>query len=204
MVDAVHRDALARQLLRVLAAACPDSRTRLRGSLATGQADAFSDIDITWRVPDDAFDDVVAGVADVLEKVWPVALVREDPEWQKSEQRRLVFVAFRDLPLFWRLDLDVRAESCPANAAPAPGEDWSPAASALANAVAAVKAVLRDQPGVAVGLLDRAFQRVEAEDKATGQWREDVTRLAEAAVRVDPGVRPLAGQVVDLAGDFLY
>ncbi|HVW40482.1 MAG TPA: hypothetical protein VHC18_03935 [Amycolatopsis sp.] len=203
-MEATHRDALARELLRALVAACPDSRTGLRGSLATGQADAYSDIDITWRVPDKEFASVVAGVADVLDKVWPVALVREDPDWQKSDQRRLVFAAFRDLPLFWRLDLDIRAECCPDDVAPAPGEDWSPAASALANGVATVKAVLRAQPAVAVGLLDRAFQRVEAEDTATGQWRDDITRLAEAAARFDPGVRVLAGQVVALAGEYLY
>ena len=203
-MEAEHRDALARQLLRALVAACPGSRADLRGSLARGNADAFSDIDITWRVPDGEFTDAVAGLADVLEKVWPVALVREDPDWQKSEQRRLVFVAFRDLPLFWRLDLDVRTESCPDDVAPAPGEDWSPAASALANGVATVKAVLRSQPGVAVGLLDRAFQRVEAEDTATGRWRDDITRLAEAAVSFDSAVRPLADQVVTLAGEYLY
>ena len=203
-MEAAHRDALARQLLRELVAACPGSHADLRGSLATGQADVFSDIDVTWRVPDEAFQDVVTDVASVLEQVWPVALVREDPEWQKSDQRRLVFVAFRELPLFWRLDLDIRAESGAENPTPAPGEDRSPAASALANGVAAVKAVLRAQPATAVGLLDRAFERVEAEDTATGQWRDDISRLAEAAVRFDPGVGSLAGQVVVLAGEYLY
>ena len=94
-----------------------------------------------------------------LDRVAPVASLRSDPLWQRSAKRRLFFVRFRDAPLFWRLDLDVFARSVgrdPAYDAANPlarGDDWSPTESALANAVAALKAHARDRPADVEGLL---------------------------------------------------
>ncbi|NKQ54758.1 hypothetical protein HFP15_17890 [Amycolatopsis sp. K13G38] len=195
-MDTAHRDALARELRRALTSACPGSRTDLSGSLARGTADVFSDVDLRWTVPDDEFADAVAGLTGVLEQVWPVATVRT----QESAQRWRVLASFRDLPLFWQLDLDVRAESCPDDAA----VDEPPAASALADGIATVRAVLRGQPATAVSLLDRALINVKSEATATGQWREDIARLAAAAAELDPEAREPADELVTLATEYLH
>lgn len=81
--------------------------------------------------------------------------------------------------------------------------EWSLAASALANAVAVVKAVLRGQPDVAAGLLERGLRRVGASGSASGRWRADVVRLADAAAQHEPAQRPLADQVKRLAAELL-
>jgi len=195
-MDTAHRDALTRELRRALTSACPGSRTELAGSLARGTADVYSDVDLRWIVPDDAFTDAVTGVAKVLAEVWPVATVRT----QESARRWRVLASLRDLPLFWQLDLDIRAESCPDDEA----LDEPPAAAALADGIATVRAVLRAQPATAVSLLDRAFVNVKAEATASGQWREDIARLAAAAVELDPEVHPLADEVVTLATEYLH
>ncbi|MEV8568495.1 hypothetical protein AB0436_23430 [Streptomyces sp. NPDC051322] len=208
-LDPADRDALAQRSLAALRARCPGSRAELRGSLARETADPYSDIDLAWIVPDADFDDCAAGAAACLGQVREVVSVRSDPELQRSSKRRLLFVNFRDLPLFWRVDLEISAESVADDPAYdrdnplARGDDWSAAASALANAVAAVKAVLRQRPDTAWGLLERGLRRVGAPDAVTGRWQEDVVRLTDAAVRQEPAQRPLADRVVRLATDLL-
>ncbi|NUP37764.1 MAG: hypothetical protein HOY76_12295, partial [Streptomyces sp.] len=80
---------------------------------------------------------------------------------------------------------------------------WSPAASALANAVAVVKAVRRSRPDTARGLLQRGLRRVGAEPVVTGVWRTDVARLVAAAVAAEPGQQRLAAAVDALAAEWL-
>ncbi len=218
-LDPARRYALARQLMNTLEAEFPGSVAELRGSLASGAADPYSDIDLAWTVPDADFDACLAGVEACLGRVRDVASLRSDPDLQRSRKRRLLFVAFRDLPLFWRLDLEISARSVAGDPAydrdnpAARGDDWSAAASALANAVAVVKAVLRQRPDVAAGLLERGLRRVgvagdAAADAAeagtaSGRWQAGVVRLADAAVRHEPAQRPLADRVRRLAAELL-
>lgn len=108
-LDPVRRAAFARELMRALAAHCPGSRAELRGSLARGTSDAYSDVDLAWTVPGDRFDACLASVREVLEAVRPLDSLRTDPESRDSRERRLVFAAFRGLPLFWRVDLEIAA-----------------------------------------------------------------------------------------------
>lgn len=205
--DPARRTALAQELLSALRSHCTGSRAEPRGSLARGTADAYSDIDLVWIVPDGRFDDCVTAVPDLLGTVRGVASLRVDPDLQNSRKRRLLFADFDGLPLFWRLDLEVVALSVAdrpgydqGNPA-ARGDDWSRPASALANAVAAVKAVLRGQPQTARGLLERGFARIGVVDAVSGDWFADITRLAEAAAAVEPARGPLAERVVRLAAD---
>ncbi|MFJ1544518.1 nucleotidyltransferase domain-containing protein [Streptomyces sp. NPDC088246] len=208
-LDPARRAAFAQDLLHVLAAHCPGSRAELKGSLARGTADAYSDIDIAWTVPDDRFEVCVAGARGVLEAVRPLDSLRTDPELQHSRKRRLLFAAFQGLPLFWRVDLEIRASSVAHLAdhdqddPAASGDDWSRPASALANAVAASKAVLRGQPQAAQRLLERGFRRIDAPDGVTGQWLADIGHLAHTAADREPGLRPLADRVVRLAENHL-
>lgn len=198
-----RRDAVVREIQKALTSWCPGSRVDLRGSLAAGTADEYSDIDLAWTVPDERFAEAVAQVGRVLDEVHDVESVRSDPDFQRSEKRRLLFVLFQDLPLFWRLDLEVWAASVAGNTAydvgepGARGDDWSPGASALANAVAVVKALRRGRSDDARGLLERGLVRVGA-DAATGDWAADIERLARAAVAGEPALASLAGRVRDL------
>ncbi|MFI5609858.1 hypothetical protein [Amycolatopsis sp. NPDC051903] len=199
------RAQLADAVVRALAAACPGSRARLRGSLAAGTADAFSDIDVEWVVPDGRVPACARDVRTVLERVRPVATVRTSPDFFRSGERRLLFVRFSGVPLFWRLDLALREVS--ADAEPGTGDpdvhalegDWSRPASALANALGAIKAVARGRVDDANGLLERGFARIGEPDAATGRWVDDVTRLARAAVDREPDLAALAEETIALA-----
>lgn len=210
-----RRDTVVREVRAALRAACPGAEAELRGSLAAGTADPYSDIDLLWVVPDAQFERCVAATRDVLGRVRPVAAVRVDPDHRLCDRRRLLFVHFAGLPLFWRLDLDVRARSVAHDDAygtgtpAAPGDDWSAAASALANAVAAIKAVRRGRPETARGLLERGLARVGAdaavpaavppEAEGPGHWRTHVLRLTAAAAAAEPARGPDADHVAALA-----
>ncbi|WP_406284910.1 hypothetical protein [Streptomyces sp. NBC_00209] len=88
MASETDRAALADEVCIALKRCCPGSRAELTGPLGSGTADAFSDVDIAWVVPDERF-----------------------PDFYRSDRRRLLFVRFAGVPLFWRFDLDVRAAS---------------------------------------------------------------------------------------------
>jgi hypothetical protein len=201
------RERLAADARAALETACPGSRTHLRGSLATGTADAYSDIDLEWVVPDAQFTRCVAGARTALDRVRQVADVRSDPDFHRSQRRRLLFVLFEGVSLFWRLDLSVRAESIAHEAdfdahnpaARATEGEWSRPASALANALGAVKAVARGREDEARGLLERGFARIGERYGARGPWSDDVALLAGAAADQEPALTATAEQVAALA-----
>ena len=144
-----RRAAVVESVTEALRRAVPGGDLQLRGSLATGEADEFSDIDLLWIVPADRFSAAIACVRDVLAAVSPLSSLRCDPELQRSSNRRLLFIQLTNLPLFWRVDVEVRTsldnqtEEEEFVEFPVSAADWSPAASAAANAVAAIKAVSR-------------------------------------------------------------
>jgi hypothetical protein len=194
---------MAQRLLTALQDSQPGSLAELRGSLAAGTADAYSDIDLLWEVPDDSFSSVVESIPEVLGSVQPIASLRFDPAFRHSSTHRLVFVQFENLPLFWRLDLEVFAQSAQRNPVaghqdPPPFDsDWSPTHSALMNAIAAVKALLRGREAEARGLLMRGYER--------GGWSapeknspELIMDLCEQVARLDPAQAGLAQQVLAL------
>jgi predicted nucleotidyltransferase len=198
------REAVVGEIRAALAAGCPGSRVELRGSLADGTADVYSDIDLAWTVPDERFGAAVASVPGVLGGLRPLESVRSDPDFQRSSKRRLLFVLFADLPLFWRLDLEIWAASAEGDTTDEPGAagtDWSLPASALANAVAAVKAVRRGRFEDARGLVDRGFARIGSDDRASGDWAADIERLAGQAA--SPEVGGLPQRVRDLVAELL-
>ncbi|MEV0850425.1 hypothetical protein AB0J21_31985 [Streptomyces sp. NPDC049954] len=260
--DEFGAPAKAASLVRsALERACPGSVTRLRGSLAAGRADAYSDMDIEWRVPADRFAVCVREPGTVLREAaralrevygdaWPrrrapttaharaastgpayastgpahACAVRTDPEYAHSPGARLLFVRFPGLPLFWRLDLMVLAEGGtaagegtePGEGRDAPEADWSLPASALENAIAAVKALARADPETAAGLLSRGLARLGERpgtrtgdgpgDGGEGQyggqagdWPAAVSVLVRAAVRAEPGLAELGAQTEHVA-----
>jgi hypothetical protein len=165
--DTSFRDSLAGRLRAGLEQAVPCSKAGLRGSLASGQADQYSDLDLAWETPDDEFDKSLENLPQILSQIQPVASLRFDPDLQNSAKHRLVFVRFKNVPLFWRLDLEIFARSIQLNRnfdldnpAAKNFENWSWHESALMNAVAALRAHLRGKDHEALQLLARAYQRV--------------------------------------------
>ena len=197
-----RRARIVAAIATALRAAIPGSDVALRGSLATGAADEFSDIDLRWEVPVDDVEMAVAAVPNALSGVAPVVSIRADPDLPDWAHNRLLFVRLAGLPLFWRVDLEVQASFAdPAEVTdPTPATaEWSSAASALANAVAVIKAVLRGQFDFARGLLERGFERIGATYHPQESWLSSVVRLTNAAADSDPYVADVAAEVEALA-----
>ncbi|MGW1678778.1 hypothetical protein [Saccharopolyspora sp. NPDC002376] len=183
--------AFAAAISQVLTSAVSDSRVSLIGSLGAGTADAYSDVDLAWVVPEGSVPTCVERLPSVLGTVAEFVSVRSSPEFQRSAVRRSVFVRFRRVPLFWRLDLAVWAashafdESADIDNPEARGADWSLPESAAMNAIGARKEVLRGRSSLADGLLSRGFQRIDAPDPG-GDWHTRITSLARAAASRAP------------------
>lgn len=202
-LDTEIRTALAQRILVSLEDAVQGSIAQLRGSLAEGRADPYSDIDVFWQVPDAFFQTSVDRLGETLSRVHPVGSLRSAPDFQKSDKRRLIFVQFKDVPLFWRIDLDIFAQSIHEDREydlhneAARGDDWSPTHSALMNAIAAVKALLRNREEEARQLLVRGFERVGLTiPEASSQ--ELVLELTESIAAMDSTQVGLARRILEL------
>jgi predicted nucleotidyltransferase len=195
-----ERARLVAGLLGELVMAVPGSTAILRGSLAEGRADRYSDIDLLWDVPDAAFSTSIAELPVTLERVRPVASLRFDPDFQHSAKRRLAFIRFAGVPLFWRVDLDVFARSVGrdpdydrANPS-ARGTSWSIAESSLTNAIAAIKAQRRGHESEAAALLARAEARLGVAPPQVDLQRR-IGLLVDAAAANDPALAALAADI---------
>lgn len=201
-----RREAAVDAIRATLSSECARSAVSLRGSLASGTADAYSDIDLCWVVPDDEFERRLASIDPVLTRVDQVLSLRVDPDFARSSRRRLVFARLAGLPLFWRVDLDVRGASVghddgydADNPAVRSEEGWSRPASALENAIAAIKALVRGQAGVCDGLLRRGYERIGAVLDSAAEPGTAIVGLAETCAEQEQGLRDLAMQVREAA-----
>ena len=202
-LDTNSRATLAQRILKTLENATQDSTAQLRGSLAEGYADAYSDIDVFWEVPDELFQTSITHVADILSTVLPLESVRSAPDFQNSDKRRLIFVQFEGVPLFWRTDIDIFALSVHrdfeydlCNEA-ARGNDWSLTHSALMNTIAAVKALLRNKEDTARQLLIRGFERVGL-TTPKGSLQELILELSSSIAEMDPAKAALSHRIAEL------
>ena len=155
------------EVVTALVRTIPGSCVLWQGSPGAGTSDAYSDIDLAWIVPDAEFERAVAETAAALGRIAPLVEARAKPQLARSRRRRLLFVRFADMPLLWHLDLDVRCASIADDGSfdsddpDARSEDgWSRPASALANAIAAVKALGRGRTDFALGTLSLGFERI--------------------------------------------
>jgi hypothetical protein len=198
-----RRRAVVSRLVQALSAACGGSEVLVRGSLGADRGDAYSDIDLDWIVQDARFAEALQVFPEALTEIGPILLHRSDRDLQRSMRRRLMYVNFEHLPLFWRVDVDARARSVAADdhfdeSNPAArGDDWSLPASVLANAIAAVKAAWRDRPDEARALLERGYGRLRA-GPPPPDWRAGVSGLARLAAVCEPGLAALATRVESL------
>lgn len=203
MVDARLRTRIVDRTLTHLEGAAPGSRAFLRGSLADGSADEYSDIDMLWEIPDPLFKSCVENLEEILLDIHPVESLRSHPDFQESDKRRLVFVRFEGIPLFWRLDLDIFAQSVGGDSEyglkdpKAWGSEWSLTESSLMNAVAAVKAHLRGKDDDAMQLLERAYERVGL-DLPNLELKELILELAHSVQLMDPKLTALAERIEGL------
>ena len=132
-----------------------------------------------------------------LARVRPVASLRFDPDFQQSANRRLVFIRFAGVPLFWRVDLDVLARSVGRDPdydrdnPSACGVVWSFGESSLANAIAAIKAEHRGRHTEAAALLARAEARVGLTSPSV-DLRSRIGLLVDAGAAKDPTTASLA------------
>lgn len=199
-LDLKVREKLVQDLLKGLQQSVPGSSACLRGSLAEGCADLYSDIDLLWVIPDDGFIQSMNRLPKILSMIGSVESLRFAPEFQHSDRRRLAFIQFSDVPLFWRVDLEVFAHSIQGNQEYdldnplARGEDWSLTHSALMNAVAAIKALLRNQEQEAASLIKRAFKRVGLE-VYLGETHNLILVLVEAIAVLDPSLNELSDRI---------
>ena len=203
-LDASARDELVREVTARLSAAAPGSVVALRGSLARGEADEYSDVDMLWEVPDALFLEGASAIGARLGAFRPVESLRSDPDLQNSTRHRLYFVRFAGLPLFYRLDLEMfaasvgRDESCDLDNPAARGDVWSLGESALSNAVLALKYRLRGKDEDADRSLARAYWRLGQEMPGL-PFDERLALLLAQAVAAEPAVAELAARVAALA-----
>jgi predicted nucleotidyltransferase len=189
-LDPSIRRSFADAVTRALEEAVADSAAGLRGSLARGTSDAYSDIDVFWELPDSQFHDAIDDLSVILVAVGPIESIRVDPLLQNSDKRQLIFVQFADLPLYWRVDIEVFAASIERDDAydldniEARGDRWSLTHSALANGVAALKSLLRGDPERAHESLRSAYARID-QPIPDGTPLDQITELAEIVGRID-------------------
>lgn len=166
---------------------------QLRGSLARGTDDIYSDIDLSAIVNPGALDCCLGEIRPVLEAQGRLLSFRYDPEWRHHRERRVLFVAYANLPLFWRIDLDICTPL--GETAEAQGltevADWSFTESAIWNGVGALKAWARGNSVAAEEMLDRAFARANV-TVAEGSVPQRIADLASAVMARD-------GQLAELA-----
>jgi predicted nucleotidyltransferase len=203
VLETDERTRLVAELLTELTTVVPGSAALLRGSLAEGRADPYSDIDLLWDVPDAVFNTAIAKLPVTLERVRPVASLRFDPDFQHSAKRRLVFIRFADVPLFWRVDLDIFARSVGRDPdydrdnLSARGTCWSFTESSLANAIAAIKALHRGRATEAAELLTRAEARVGVAS-LTVDLQSRIDLLVDTVATKDPTTASLAAEIRQL------
>jgi predicted nucleotidyltransferase len=116
------RDVLQRRVTAALEADSRIERAELAGSLASGTADIYSDIDLrAYLKPGFVDREFFLEVPSLMDKVGP----RVTEGWSFSALPRLYVVAsyFEDLPLFWHVDIDCRPAS----------EEWHVDAADLQN-----------------------------------------------------------------------
>ena len=189
-LDPSVRRSLADAVTRALEGAVAGSSAGLRGSIARGTSDPYSDIDVFWELPDLLLHDAIDDLPEILAAVGPIESIRADPLLQNSDKRQLLFVQFADVPLYWRVDIEVFAVSIRRDDAydldnrDARGDRWSLTHSALANGVVALKSLLRGDAARACESLRNAYARID-QPIPDGSPLDQISGLAEIVGRLD-------------------
>ncbi len=197
-----RRDELTGKLMAALRHWIPGSDAQLRGSLDSGSADGYSDVNLCWVVPDEEFIEAADTLGAALSQVTAVLSLRADPRFARSARRRLVCARLYGLPLFWPIHIDIRATSAAdddlydsGNPAARSDAGWSGPASAIENAIVALKAAARSQAGTADGLLRRGWERIGHQPGPTADLAGAIIGLADACAAEEPNLATMAAEI---------
>lgn len=202
-LDVTQRTRIVTAVVDALQQALTGSTCCLRGSLAAGSADDYSDIDLQWTVAVADFGDACR--ATHLTRVGEVEALRTDPLIGVHPTQRLIFFRVAGLPLFWRVDLEILSAEHDPEAVHPPGsfqssETWSATHSALMCAVAAIKAFLRHRPDEGAHLVSKGFERIHI-PVPTVPPRRQILALIDTIYGADDTHAPLVAQIRQLCQD---
>lgn len=161
-------------------------------------------------VPDQDFTEAVDTLGAALSQCTAVLALRTDPEFARSPMRRVVFARLHGMPLFWQVDIDIRADSIAADDLYEAGNPdahsdtgWPAPASAIENAIAAIKAAARGHADTADTLLRRGCQRIGHCAGATADLVDAISSLADACATQEPRLARMAAEVRQAADHLL-
>ena len=114
-------------------------KVTFRGSFASGEVDECSDVDLMAEVHQELDQSFFDSLVKCLEDRFGPLSLRYDPDYRDNRMAQGLRINFHDLPVFWRIDLNITSDrDCPQKW-PAPFPEWSVATSAFWNVAWAVK-----------------------------------------------------------------
>ena len=129
----------AREVSDELADHLAPAKVSFRGSFAEGTNDEYSDVDILARVASELDSRFFSDVEELQTGLYGPALIRYDPDYRGNVDSQHVRFSFYELPVFWRVDLEIASDQATAEKGPSPFPRWEVGTSALMNVVWAVK-----------------------------------------------------------------
>ena len=133
------------EVLDVLRRHFASGRVNFRGSFESGKVDDYNDVDLEVNVNVELTQGFFDSLDACLERQFGAFTMRFDPEQKDDRIAQNIMVNFHDLPVFWRVELDIRSDRDTPHKWPSPFPDWSVAASAFWNVVWAVKRARRGE-----------------------------------------------------------
>ena len=152
-----------------------------RGSLLSGDADEYSDVDLHARVRRRLDQELFGSLAACLTERFGSLTVRYDPDYSNDTQAQVLKITLHEFSIFWRIDLAVTSDRESSRKYPDPFPEWSVATSAFWNLVWAVKYGKRGKPDVASDYVAAACDKLQV----------DTVRYS------DEGVRALLARLAD-------
>ena len=134
-----------------------------RGSLLSGDADEYSDVDLHARVRCRLDQELFGSLAACLTERFGRLTVRYDPDYRNDTRAQYLTITLHEYPIFWRLDLVVTSDRDSPRKYPDPFPEWSVATSAFWNLVWAVKYGRRGRPEVAADYVAAACDKLQTD-----------------------------------------
>jgi hypothetical protein len=110
-----------------------------RGSFASGDVDEYSDVDLQANVHEELTGEFFDGIVKCLQERFGPLSLRYDPDFEHNRVAQGLRIDFRDLPLFWTIDLNITSDRDCSQKWPSPFPEWSVATSVFWNVAWAVK-----------------------------------------------------------------
>ncbi len=179
------------------------ARVSFRGSFAEGTHDEYSDVDLLAEVHSEMDGRFFSALEDHLTGLYGPALVRYDPDHMDRHDSQHVRFSFYELPVFWRVDLEIVSDKAAAEKWPSPFPGWAVGTSALMNVVWAIKYRRRGKDGTAQRYLAAACEKLGARGvPGTAPNVLEVLDLLEVRGDVDEALLAKTRQEVELQSAF--